>query len=112
MRLEHGAEYDEQQGEERDEDKRNVVAFVNRVNTLALQLTQLPDFRERRKGCSGTCCCWMRVRERPFSTGVVCSFIYSQVVCYNPVFFSPFRVNSGVYNIFGIRVLLCQSPTQ
>lgn len=53
MRLEHGAEYDEQQGEERDEDKRNVVAFVNRVNTLALQLTQLPDFRERRKGCSG-----------------------------------------------------------
>ena len=52
MQLEHGAEYVEQQGEERDEDKRNVVAFVNRVNTLALQLTQLPDFEERRKGCS------------------------------------------------------------
>ena len=48
MRLEHGAGYDEHQGEERDADReRSVVAFVNRVNTLALKMTQLPEFRAR-----------------------------------------------------------------
>ena len=51
MRLEHGAGYDEQQGEERDADsQRSVVAFVNRVNMLALKMTQLPEFRARQDG--------------------------------------------------------------
>ena len=51
MRLEHGAGYDEHQGEERDADReRSVVAFVNRVNTLALKMTQLPEFRARQDG--------------------------------------------------------------
>ena len=51
MRLEHGAGYDEQQGRERDADReRSVVAFVNRINTLVLKMTQLPEFRARQAG--------------------------------------------------------------
>ena len=51
MRLEHGAGYDGQQAKERDADReRSVVAFVNRVNTLALKMTQLPEFRSRQDG--------------------------------------------------------------
>ena len=53
MRPEHGAGYNEQQGEERDVDRqRSVVAFVNRVNTLALRVTQLPEFRARQDALS------------------------------------------------------------
>ena len=51
MRLELGAGYEEKHGEGRDADReRSVVAFVNRVNTLALKMTQLPEFRARQDG--------------------------------------------------------------
>ena len=33
------------------EERGGAVAFVNRVNALALRMTRLPQFRERRRRC-------------------------------------------------------------
>ena len=77
MRLEHGAGYDEQQGEGCGQS-----AERGRVCESGQYARAKDDAAAGVQGTSGwgvrgAFCCWRRVRGRPFSTGVVCSFIYS-----------------------------------